>query len=499
YQKRFLREARVVAALRHPNIVSVLDLGNLEDGTLFLAMEYVDGMPLNRLLSTGPMPVDRALHILEQVANALNCAHTHGVLHRDLKPANVMVVPIPGDSYHAKLIDFGILKHFSVGRNAIHDGVSEVVTSPAAVVGTPDYMAPEQILQHKLDGRADIYALGVMAYEMLVGKRPFAADNYGDLMLQQLHAKPAPILALRDGTSPSSAFETALLRALAKDPSQRPASAPEYIELLRSAYINSRRENKSKIVAALRTAATMVIPAIVAAIAMYWFLRAPGVVLDNRAEPDGHTTDSPAVPVAVVATHQDRSDTVDVVEPPAPATHPFHPTPQSADQKPDQEAATAGQDGTNPVPTFERRKNDPPEERSERYIELAQVEFPPKKGPGHGKKSSSDTAKRRSVAKSDDEKMSGGSASPVTAESPQGVETKASVSISVKPFGNVQFASGQTLVSPVRSAMLSQGKHRITAIHPSLGKYTTSLSIDPGKTYLVLIDMYAKSHEVRQQ
>lgn len=498
YQKRFLREARVVAALRHPNIVSVLDLGNLEDGTLFLAMEYVDGVPLHRLLGTGPMPTERVLHILEQVARALHYAHTHGVLHRDLKPANVMVVPIPGDSDHVKLIDFGILKHFSVGRNAIVDGVSEVVTSPAAVVGTPDYMAPEQILQHKLDGRADIYALGVMAYEMLVGKRPFAADNYGDLMLQQLHAPPAPIDTLRDGTVPPTALEPVLLRALAKEPSQRPATAPEFVKLLREACAPGLQKQGIRTRSVLRLAATMTLPALAAATAMYWFLRP---IKSGDEDPPTKPSAAETAPIPALVTSREPVQ----MAAEKPAEIDVATTESSHDTLPAWTVFPDGGDSPNSAPPQEilrtgiRRDYESEAFGIGRRTELTQIEIADKKKTQLSRLGLSDTPKGVSPSKHETKKTTDESVTPLAGEPLERLYPKSTVSISVKPFGHVQLGSGQNVASPIRSAKLSKGAHRITASHPSLGKYTAIVSVDGGKTYVVLIDMYSKTHQVREQ
>jgi len=203
---RFRREAKSAAQLNHPNIVTIHDVGQ-EGQTHFIVMAYLDGQSLYNLLkATGPLPLARAVHITAQIASALDYAHQRGYVHRDIKPANIVVRP----DDHATLTDFGIVKAAS--------GTS--LTQTGTMVGTPQYMAPEQIQGAQVDHRADVYSLGIVCYEMLTGAPPFIGDTAA-VLYAQAH-KPPPPLQLPD----LPAFVQGVLdQALTKDPDQRFASA----------------------------------------------------------------------------------------------------------------------------------------------------------------------------------------------------------------------------------------------------------------------------------
>lgn len=213
-QRRFRREAQAAGGLSHPHIVAIYDVG--ED---YFVMEYLEGVALQALLrSRGRLTALETLRLLVPIAEALDHAHAAGVIHRDVKPANVMVLP----DGRPKLMDFGLARLESA-----------VATAPGDVFGSPSYMAPEQVLGETLSPRADVYALAIVAYECLVGRRPFEAPNVAGLVAKVVHdVPPAP-----------SAFEPALgaacdalfAQALAKDPEQRPASASAFVAALRHA------------------------------------------------------------------------------------------------------------------------------------------------------------------------------------------------------------------------------------------------------------------------
>jgi len=175
--ERFAIEARAASNLNHPNIVTIYNYGQMDDGTLFLAMEYIDGETLeSRIARCGPLPVDRAVHVASQIASALGEAHASGVIHRDLKPANVMIVDRAGEPTFVKVLDFGIAKML--------DEVPErELTQAGQVVGTPTYMAPEQARGEKnVDGRADLYGVGAILYRMVTGQRPYTAPIFNALL-----------------------------------------------------------------------------------------------------------------------------------------------------------------------------------------------------------------------------------------------------------------------------------------------------------------------------
>jgi hypothetical protein len=214
--ERFEREATVLAGLRHPNVVSVLDLGQLPDGGLYLVLELVDGQNLRELLrSAAPLPLARVIELGRQILAALEEVHQHGVVHRDLKPANVLVRTLRDGSEVVQLVDFGIAKQ--VRDPALTDSG---LTKTGSVIGTPGYIAPEQILGDTIDGRADLYACGVLIFEMLTGKRLFGSESSVDLLRKHL-LDPPPSLLL-PGHEQVDLF---LARALEKSPQSRFADA----------------------------------------------------------------------------------------------------------------------------------------------------------------------------------------------------------------------------------------------------------------------------------
>jgi serine/threonine-protein kinase len=213
---RFLEEARALATLKHPNIVEVHDVGEAA-GRPFFAMELVEGQPLERItLHRRPLPLQRALLMVRDIASALDEIHRAGYVHRDLKPANVMVTP----DGHAKLTDFGIA--LAAGHPRLTHGYG---------LGTAEYASPEQIDGKYVGPPADIYALGVLTFELLAGSPPFTGD-LTHVVYAQAHTQP-PSLSSRRPDLPDSVFR-AVYRALSKDPARRPHTAQEFVELLES-------------------------------------------------------------------------------------------------------------------------------------------------------------------------------------------------------------------------------------------------------------------------
>ncbi len=226
FAARFEREARTTSRLRHPNIVSVFDFGTESNGTMFLAMEYVEGTPLSRITPRGrTLEGHRAVHLLAQVCDALAFAHDQGVVHRDLKPANIMVVRLPDGSEHVKVLDFGSALMLEGSEEA------ERLTRVGTVIGTPAYMAPEYILGHGVDGRVDVYAVGVLLYALLTGAPPFRGDTQS-VFAQQVSVAPEPPRKRNPRADCSEALERVVLRALLKDPSRRFGSALELKEAM---------------------------------------------------------------------------------------------------------------------------------------------------------------------------------------------------------------------------------------------------------------------------
>jgi serine/threonine protein kinase len=229
---RFEREARSAAALNHPHICAIHDVGIAAlDGrgeVPYLVLELLEGESLAARLARGAMSLDEAVNVARQVLLALVAAHRAGLVHRDLKPANVMLT-----KGGVKLLDFGLAKPAAPPRSAeatASTRAAQPITGPASLVGTPHYMAPEQLEGHEADARADLWALGVMLYEMLTGQRPFSGESTASLVGAILKDQPPPVSARRQLTPP--ALDHVVGRALAKDPEERWQSARDLLDAL---------------------------------------------------------------------------------------------------------------------------------------------------------------------------------------------------------------------------------------------------------------------------
>ena len=229
---RFEREAMAAAHIDHPHVVTATDFGKLEDGSFFLALEFVEGASLREVIAKGRLELGRSLHIARQMGGALQRAHTLKIVHRDLKPENVMLVERDGDPDFVKVLDFGIAKvqMGELGTNDREGPAQNVLTQAGMVYGTPEYMAPEQALGQPVDARADLYALGVIMYEMLTGHRPFEAESKVALLGMQVTAPvPAMITKCEDCNVPLE-VEVLVGRLLAKEASERIGDAKDVIE-----------------------------------------------------------------------------------------------------------------------------------------------------------------------------------------------------------------------------------------------------------------------------
>ncbi len=213
--ERFRREARTTSALGHPNVVHVVDFGRAADGGLYLAMEWLHGETLAARLSRGEVAQDLALEIVEQLCDGLAAAHAAGVVHRDMKPANVFLARDRGGHEVAKILDFGIAKL------ALTDSS---LTRTGTFVGTPDYIAPEQALGEEVDGRADVYAVGVMLYELLTGTVPFSGDNLMAVVHAHTIRRPDPPSQRAPERGIWRELEAIVMRCLEKEPNRRFAS-----------------------------------------------------------------------------------------------------------------------------------------------------------------------------------------------------------------------------------------------------------------------------------
>ncbi len=224
---RFRREAKHTARIQHENIIEVYDLGRADDGDMFFVMELLEGESLSaKLQREGKLAMATSVHIAAQMCAALDVVHTAGIIHRDLKPANVMLIDRAGQGDYVKVLDFGVAKSYAPDQQT-------ELTHTGMLVGTVEYMAPEQIMGGTVDGRTDIYALGVLMYRMLTGKAPFREGGVPALIHAHLHLFPKPMGEL--AAELPGALDRVVLRCLAKQPSQRFDSMGEVARALASA------------------------------------------------------------------------------------------------------------------------------------------------------------------------------------------------------------------------------------------------------------------------
>jgi serine/threonine protein kinase len=232
--KRFVQEAKAASRIGHPNIVDVTDFGTTADGLTYQVMEYVDGKTLGQALREGaPFKSSRAIRIVSQLARALGAAHDKGIVHRDLKPENIFLLDRDGRKDFVKLVDFGIAK---VAPPSGQPADGPRLTRAGAVFGTPEYMAPEQAAgRGDTDGRVDIYALGIIAYEMVTGRVPFRGDTMVRTLAMQMLDPVEPPSRVRPDLLITADVEAVIMKALAKKREQRYATMTELLEDLQKA------------------------------------------------------------------------------------------------------------------------------------------------------------------------------------------------------------------------------------------------------------------------
>jgi serine/threonine-protein kinase len=220
-KERFLQEAKAAARIGHENIVDITDFGPTPDGSVFFAMEYLEGKDLSQVIrDDGPLPWPRAKTILLQICRALGAAHAKQIVHRDMKPENIYLIEREGQNDFAKLLDFGIAKM------SMEQGEKRL-TRTGMIFGTPEYMSPEQAQGNKPDHRVDIYAMGVITYEMLTGSVPFKADTFMGILTKHIFENPVPPSQVNPNVAIPAEVEEVILKAMAKDRTERFQSMTE--------------------------------------------------------------------------------------------------------------------------------------------------------------------------------------------------------------------------------------------------------------------------------
>jgi serine/threonine-protein kinase len=227
FHKRFFLEASMTSKLRHPNTVTIFDYGQTTDGVYYMAMEYLEGYTLHRAIrQVSHLPEERTAHIARQICRSLREAHSLGVVHRDLKPANVYLLEHGDEPDYVKVLDFGLVKD-------IQNSDAEELTQAGLFMGSPKYMAPEQIQGGTVDARTDIYALGIIMYEMMTGKVPFDAPKSLDILMAHVRDEVPPLKKMNPTVRVTPPMEETIFRCLAKDPKDRYRSMDEVIAALK--------------------------------------------------------------------------------------------------------------------------------------------------------------------------------------------------------------------------------------------------------------------------
>ena len=229
---RLKREASVGMRLAHPNVCHIIRMGETQDGLVYVVMPFVDGEILSdRSHRRGPMPLDEVVRFVSDIAAGLHVAHELKIVHRDLKPENVMITTSADGTEQAVVMDFGLAKE----RRA--DAELQKLTATGIILGTPEFMSPEQLRGKVLDSRTDIYSLSLMTYEMLTGKLPFSGRTQQEVMIARLRHVPTPLREARPELGLPEAVERVLARAMERSVDARYSSAPEFAQALRTAAV----------------------------------------------------------------------------------------------------------------------------------------------------------------------------------------------------------------------------------------------------------------------
>lgn len=227
---RLRREAGLAIRLAHPNVCHIMRLGETEDGLVYVVMPFVEGEILaDKRHRAGQLPVAQVVTFIGEIADGLQVAHEQKIVHRDLKPENIMVCKRADGTESAVVMDFGLAKERKAGAEL------EKLTATGIILGTPEFMSPEQLRGKPLDARTDIYALGLIAYELLTGKLPFAGRTQQELMIARLRNDPTPLSELRPSLGLPATLDPVLLRACDRDAERRFQTAPEFAAAFRQA------------------------------------------------------------------------------------------------------------------------------------------------------------------------------------------------------------------------------------------------------------------------
>lgn len=227
FAQRFFKEAKAIGRLSHPNIVTVYDVGQ-DHGTIYIAMEFLEGRPLDEAIKEDKLKITDIGSIGAQIAEALNYAHQKGVVHRDIKPSNIIL----NSDGRIKITDFGIAQ--------IEDLLTIHQTQAGAILGTPVYMSPEQVNAQPVDGRSDLYALGVILYELLTGLKPFTGKNFTAIFAAIINSKPAVPVEIVSGIS--KAQSDLIMKSINKEPDRRFQTGREMAEALKSTFTDSQSD-----------------------------------------------------------------------------------------------------------------------------------------------------------------------------------------------------------------------------------------------------------------
>ncbi len=484
---RFLREAKSATLIKHPNVVDVVDLNRLEDGRPYITMEYLSGNPLNQyLVEQGQLTGEDALELLIPICSALHAAHEKGVVHRDMKPENIFLVRQPNGERLVKVLDFGIAK---MSMELTEDNQ----TRSGVVMGTPRYMSPEQAMGRtkQIDRRTDIYATGILTYQMLAGKLPFNGATFGDLLLQHLNQ---PIPPLPEDVEVDPTWNLVISKALAKSRADRfetmadfgaalndikegrpptftvvdpnlvstltqPPPTAMSATVMEKSYTSSMVENPT--FGNLPPSATRknwVVPATVSAIALATVAAVFFIVRTSKAN-DGGFQEAQASQTIVTDAAGSRRAGLQVSN----VADAFTTSVSKDIQK------TAGD-----LPSVNKEKSEQPEQDD--------------RSPKEQTKDSKD-----SDAKEDDSKPL-----PVSPRSNDKVDEKSSAKrdskagkmgrlhIEVNPFGDVYVAGKKYRLAPFRIP-LKPGTHRVLVVNPQHGKKTRMVTIKPGKTLSIKV------------